>query len=263
MGVENTEKFVSVEMELFGYSNLAEKFVYGEDSAEDWTYILERLFAQHKMLESYSQLTDHEALDFIYREKTKTRLDEIQSSEELNFLTQPDHLCLNGETILNLPLLLSLIDKIVDELCAYRGDFSIVHGDYCYSNILFDEKHFIFRLIDPRGRFKEATIYGDPRYDLAKIRHSAVGLYDYIVLGMYSLKSAESTSFDLDIFADIDLRIIESYFDQLVVMQGFDPSEIKKVEAMLFLTMIPLHGDDLKRQTALYLTAIKKLNELL
>ena len=53
------------------------------------------------------------------------------------------------------------------------------------------------------------------------------------------------------------------FFDELVVEYGYDRKNIKLIEALLFLTMIPLHSDDIKRQQAFYLTAIKKLNEVL
>ena len=56
---------------------------------------------------------------------------------------------------------------------------------------------------------------------------------------------------------------LEAFFDELVVAYGYNSQEIKLIEALLFLTMIPLHGEDSLRQQAFYLTAIKKLNEVL
>ena len=107
------------------------------------------------------------------------------------------------------------------------------------------------------------SIYGDPRYDIAKLRHSIVGLYDFIVAGLYKLKSTGATSYDFQISTPLLTEKLEPFFDELVVNYGYDRREIKLIEALLFLTMIPLHSDDTQRQKAFYLTSIKKFNEVL
>ncbi|PQJ27668.1 hypothetical protein [Rubritalea profundi] len=255
------ERFI-LEMELFGYPNLAEIFVYGENSTEDWLYILDKLFLNHKLLEQYKSNIEHEALEYIYKKKTEERVLDLKKIQGLQGMVGDDFIEINGLKLRNLPLLEDAVRVICAELCDTDCAFTITHGDYCFSNILFDEKHFIFRLIDPRGRFKNSSIYGDPRYDIAKLRHSAVGFYDFIVLGMYSFRSSNDGSYELNLVADIDQQIIEEHFNRLVENQGFNVNEIKKIEALLFLTMIPLHEDDESRQRALYLIAIQKLNEV-
>ena len=61
----------------------------------------------------------------------------------------------------------------------------IVHGDLCLSNILYDLRSRICKLLDPRGSFGAAGIYGDPRYDVAKLYHSIYGLYDFITNDLF------------------------------------------------------------------------------
>ena len=58
-----------------------------------------------------------------------------------------------------------------------EGPGSIMHGDFCLSNILYDLRSRICKLLDPRGSFGASGIYGDPRYDVAKLYHSVYGLY--------------------------------------------------------------------------------------
>ena len=53
-----------------------------------------------------------------------------------------------------------------------ESEFSVIHGDPCFTNILIEETYNFMRLIDPRGSFGSFDIYGDSRYDLAKIFHS-------------------------------------------------------------------------------------------
>ena len=261
--VSEDETYAKVEMELYGYANLAETFIYGSNNLEDWYNIIEALLKVHKVFENYSEPQDKSELVEIYQTKTKQRLDDVKAKNpEVDRMMQSDYISINNIHYKNYPLLTSLLDKKIEKLLDYDKR-TIVHGDYCFSNILFDPMHYIFKLIDPRGRFKTQSIYGDPRYDIAKLRHSIVGLYDFIVAGLYKLKPIGENAYEFQISTPILTEKLEPFFDELVVEYGYDRKEIKLIEAILFLTMIPLHSDDLQRQKAFYLTAIQKLNEVL
>ena len=56
-------------------------------------------------------------------------------------------------------------------------EYNVIHGDPTFSNTLVDNDNQIW-LIDPRGSFGDTKIYGDRRYDWAKLYYSAVGNYD-------------------------------------------------------------------------------------
>ena len=260
--VEN-EKFASIEMELYGYANLAETLIYGSNNLEDWYNIIEALLKVHQIFEKYTEPVNKEELYEIYVNKTKKRLAEIVSENpQIDTMMKSEYITINNTDYKNYPLLKDILfDKII-ELVNYDKR-TIVHGDYCFSNILFDSTHYIFRLIDPRGRFKTQTIYGDPRYDIAKLRHSIVGLYDFIVAGLFHLENYTNNKYELHILTPLLTEKLEAYFDELIVSYGYTCKDIKLIEALLFLTMIPLHSDDVKRQQAFYLTAIIKLNGVL
>ena len=261
--VSENEEFASVEMELYGYANLAETFIYGSNNLEDWYNIIEALLKVHKVFENYTEPQNKEELVEIYQNKTQQRLDDIAvKNPEILKMMQSDYISINNIHYKNYPLLKSALNTEIAKLTNYDKR-TIVHGDYCFSNILFDPMHYIFKLIDPRGRFKTQSIYGDPRYDIAKLRHSIVGLYDFIVAGLYKLKATGKDSYDFQISTPILTEKLEPFFDELVVNYGYDRREIKLIEALLFLTMIPLHSDDTQRQKAFYLTSIKKFNEVL
>ena len=261
--VEENEKFASVEMELYGYANLAETFIYGSNNLEDWYNIIESLLKVHQVFEKYTEPTDKEEFQEIYVNKTEQRLADIKDKNpQMDAMMQIEYITINNVHYKNYPLLKDILFEKLNKLVAYDKR-TIVHGDYCFSNILFDPMHYIFKLIDPRGRFKSQTIYGDPRYDIAKLRHSIVGLYDFIVAGLYRLNDCNDNRYEFQVSTPILTERLEPFFDELVVEYGYDRKEIKLIEALLFLTMIPLHSDDSKRQQAFYLTAIKKLNEVL
>lgn len=261
--VSEDEKCARVEMELYGYANLAETFIYGSNNLEDWYNIIEALLKVHKVFEKYTEPADRDELEEIYIRKTEQRLADIAAKyPKIDAMMKSSYITINNAHYRNWPELRERLTSALKKLAVYNRR-TIVHGDYCFSNILFDPMHYIFKLVDPRGRFKTQTIYGDPRYDIAKLRHSIVGLYDFIVAGLYKLKQVGENSYEFQISSPIVAERLEPFFDELVLEYGYDSKEIKLIEAVLFLTMIPLHGDDINRQKAFYLTAVKKLNEVL
>ena len=56
---------------------------------------------------------------------------------------------------------------------------------------------------------------------------------------------------------------VEKIFDKEAVKNGFDAQEIKFIEGLLFLSMIPLHVDNLQRQTVFYLKSLELLNDVI
>ena len=106
-------------------------------------------------------------------------------------------------------------------------------------------------------------LHGDPRYDLAKLRHSISGGYDYIINDQYSLDMSENeTDGQLMIPFKSDVEENTAYLDQLIENElGFNIEDVKLIEALLFLTMIPLHSEDRQRQLAFMAIAMMKLRE--
>lgn len=170
---------------------------------------------------------------------------------------------INGEVykkIFSKERLKAILDKCIDLTfnCPY---VSLIHGDFFFSNILISQDSY--KIIDPRGDFGGMSLYGDPRYDLAKLRHSINGGYDYIINEMYSLEILDdSHSIDYEILFRSDVEKNTEYFDNLVKEEfGFNIEEIKLIEALLFLTMIPLHSEDERRQLMFMGIALTKLKE--
>lgn len=256
---KNKESALLVQ-ELYGYPSLQELYLSGEVNLEDWRYIIEKLFDLHKRFEKYTTKTNEKALLWLYFDKTKERIVELKNQNSYwKNLLEKDYEVINDKKYRGLAQLKTGIEEFAINL-SQNGKETIVHGDYCFSNILFDSSNYIFKLIDPRGRLNaEATIYGDSRYDIAKLRHSVVGLYDFIVHGLFKLKEDES-GFEYKILTTGEYDILETIFDKYLTLNGFDVREIKFIEGLLFLSMIPLHKDNFERQKMFYLRAIELLN---
>ncbi|MCL9821040.1 aminoglycoside phosphotransferase family protein [Helicobacter sp. 14348-15] len=161
------------------YNNtLAELFVFGNLPSYTWKRIFESLKEFLKLLHSFKG--DDILLDFDYRAKTLQRLGVFA---EQSGVSLEENWKINN---IEYPSLLELV-RLLDDHLQGNIDFSIIHGDFCFSNIMYDFRANAIKTFDPRGMdFSEKTsLYGDCRYDFAKLLHSVFGLYDFIVAGFF------------------------------------------------------------------------------
>jgi dTDP-glucose pyrophosphorylase len=137
---------------------------------------------------------------------------------------------------------------------------AFVHGDLNFSNILHSPGTGIFRLVDPRGEFGGQAHTGDLRYDLAKLRHSYAGLYDAIVHGLYRLRVDDTAEISFHLGPDRRREAVQ--LDDVLAEVVPDRYAIRAIECSLFMSMLPLHGDDPRRQLALFTRGIQLIAEL-
>ncbi|MCB0337045.1 MAG: aminoglycoside phosphotransferase family protein, partial [Bdellovibrionales bacterium] len=156
--------------------------------------------------------------------------------------------------------MLEQLDTLVDNTILESNiPFTVIHGDFCASNILFDPKTRIVKLLDPRGSFGKQSIYGDPRYDLAKLMHSFCGNYDFITSDRFRLlwdqHSIEYTIWDSNYH-----QVVRSLFQSKLSQTYPEYLEATEtIQALLFTSMIPLHADHFNRQLAMLATGIQLL----
>jgi hypothetical protein len=152
----------------------------------------------------------------------------------------------NGEI---LPSLRFIINDCLSKLKVTEDHLTLVHGDFCLSNIFFDSRLDRIKVIDPRGiDFNgKKTNQGDLRYDLAKLSHSIIGLYDYIIAGAYDLNYSHDeclSNYDLKIHIDQRTKDIQNIFLKYIFSVGITVSEVLPLTTLLFFTMLPLHRED-------------------
>ena len=142
----------------------------------------------------------------------------------------------------------------------------IMHGDLCFSNMLFDTRGRRLKLIDPRGLdcHDNFSIFGDVSYDLAKLAHSVVGMYDFIIAGRFEIiASHEADHAEYIIHFDMDERLerIQAEFLQFRFVDGIEVIDIMPAVVLLFLSMLPLHADRPDRQQAMLINAFRLYKE--
>lgn len=127
------------------------------------------------------------------------------------------------------------------------------HGDMFYGNMFYDFTARRVLAIDPRGQVGrgEMCLYGDWRYDLAKLAHSVIGQYDKIILGRSQLIEHGARDWSLGLSSQPHQQQIEKIFEKRCFERyGLERDELTGLTALLFFSMLPLHGDrpDLQRQ---------------
>jgi hypothetical protein len=138
---------------------------------------------------------------------------------------------------------------------------AVGHGDPCFSNILYDQQRYLLKLIDPKGAVSETEMWTHPLYDLCKISHSALGDYDFINNGLYSVGFSDHNHLVLRL-EHTNHAMLKPIFQRQIRAIGHDPRIMRLGEASLFLSMLPLHIDYPNKAIAFMLKAKQILDEV-
>ena len=245
-----------VEIEFYGYPALADVYLYGNYSPETWRKVfltLEKLIGDmHSYRFEPQDDTLQTAMREMYEDKTRNRLKSIVADERFAPFLQ-DEVVINDRVVIGLAGVLDRLNDVIDNVRLYDYDhFTVIHGDLCLSNILYDLRNRFVRVIDPRGRFGSIDgIFGDPRYDLAKLSHSLEGNYDFFVNGLVDAEWRDGKFYYRPYLGKRHHHVKRLFRQWLLRNWGDDFNEIKFIESLLFLSMLPIHGEDFKRQQVL------------
>lgn len=249
-----------VEMEYYAYHTVHELFLHGDLEYHQWVDMFSKIRFIINDFGKYRVKKDDFSTDLeeMYLNKTIKRL-EMLEKDEFFFSFVNNKIIINGRTFLSLSDIKEKIKSVVPKLLYEVNSFTIIHGDLCFANMMVDKNISFVKVIDPRGKFGEFDIYGDQRYELAKILHSVDGKYDYIIKDLFEL------SFDMD-KVSIDYEILERKrnYDIFTIFKNVFEEELRNslkqielIEALLFLSMIPLHGESRAHQLVMLATGIE------
>jgi len=141
------------------------------------------------------------------------------------------------------------------------GHLALGHGDLCLSNILYDPRTGLLRLIDPKGGTDLDSLYTDPGYDLAKLSHSLLGGYDFVAKGLARIEIGPDMAPTISI-PDHDVLPHQATFRRRLATEGLDADTVRLDEASLFLSMLPLHADDPRRVLGLALVGMDIVRDI-
>ena len=255
------------DIEFYGYPALNDVYVYGEWDLGVWSQVLQGIglaldgMATH-LDPSATPDNSRQAIHEMYVLKTAERLWPLLEDPRMGVLCQ-DSLEINGRVCTGLARSLEAIPRMMDLLHIYDcPPFTVIHGDLCLSNILYDRRAGFVRLIDPRGAFGRIGIYGDPRYELAKLSHSFEGDYDFLVNGLFEVRQ-EPGRVSLTPALRRHHRAIKQLFHSWLLERSRDRyQQVKFIEALLFLSMASLHQDRPRSQFAFLTRALEILQDI-
>ena len=214
---------------------------------------MEKLVLALKKLHVLEQIpADSFSMKEAYFNKTMDRLKKI---EDLVPFARERFITVNGRKCRNVYYHKQELEKRIEQL--HSDKFSFIHGDCTFSNMMLRENGEPV-LIDPRGYFGYTEIFGDVRYDWAKMYYSIVGNYD-----RFNLKD-----FKLDILADeVRLEIASNHWEEMeedfLVMTGADKGEIKLIHAIIWLSLTTYAWQDYDSVCGAFYNGLYYLEELL
>ncbi|MNJ90379.1 UTP--glucose-1-phosphate uridylyltransferase [compost metagenome] len=267
-----TKGKTSYELEYINFSPIHELFLYTMPELSDWEKLLKNIFTMIERFNLHSSKarfnTDKHLKDILIT-KTEERINELINGENGEYwqkLMQNSSIKINGKVYKNYPLIDDALYNYCHEVIipTSKQNWQIIHGDLFFGNMLYDVNSDTLKIIDPRGNFGVDGIYGDIRYDIAKLNHSIVGKYDFIVNSLYAITHEKNNEFEYILYdSDVKHQALESLFKKYVEEFGFDYNVITVMTGLLFLSMIPLHKENFENQKMFYLTAIQIFNKTL
>jgi hypothetical protein len=220
--ISNGEACYSIE--YINHPPLSDIFVFGKISETFFIKILESIKRTLLKIRSCNfETPNYIEINFLAEKLLKRKKDIIKITE-----------ILNGDT----DFVKNRIEENIEYFSNKKFEMVPIHGDLCFSNILFDFSTFEPILIDPRGYISDEvgfSMYGPDSYDYYKLAHSYVIGYDFLIAGKeyHQLMSKTEIKRRLKVFCELF---------------NLDKNDLKMGLMNLFLSMLPLHNDSTARQ---------------
>lgn len=224
------EKKSSYEIEKINYPTLKDIYLFIDSSYLTWVNIFNKLF-EIINIEKNHTTNKTDFLSFVY-DKTVNRYESYKKD-----VSYDDNLIVEN-----------FLNQFKNIIHNTKFNNTIMHGDLCFSNILYSLQNDNIKLIDPRG-----DLFGSYLYDIAKIMHSVIYDYDFIDSGLYIYENN-----NLFIYNKGTENAKQAFMDIFELFTKEEQMTIRYICASLFLSMIPLHYHNKTNQTA-YFTIFKKI----
>lgn len=252
LGVQGIPQIYSMQplqMEYIQGKNIYECRLSYEEKRE----LLKKLIAAIRRLhEADSIPTDLFSIKEAYFHKTMDRLGRI---EDLVPFAREKYIRINGKMCRNIFFHKRELEKRLEKIVCDK--FHFIHGDCTFSNLMLREDG-VPVFIDPRGYFGFTELYGDARYDWAKLYYSIVGNYDRFNLKEFELEMNEN-----EVFLKITSNCWEDMEEDFFAMTGVEKEEIKLLHAVIWLSLTTYSWQDYDSVCAAFYNGLLYLEEIL
>jgi hypothetical protein len=252
--IECAEDFSWYRVEHINAPNLGQFCVSEDLTTLEWDAIFTFLI---ELLTKFDQPDEYASawkLEEIFINKGIDRVSKIYSLEVQKLYVS--EFTLNGKI---LPPILESITSAKKIVSGLPGGVAVLHGDLCFSNILYEKNINKVTVVDPRGGFSEPSIYGPVIYDVAKLAQSVYGRYEQIVEKEYNL-SKNGSNYSLEIDRPKTYDYLENLYRQILKIFNVDEATVKTLAGLLLVATPSLHLDDDNRALALALRGAELLS---
>lgn len=249
-------------MERMHMTDLAIRYVHGAISLEEFEHILDRLF--YFLMSRESRMVSEEEYrvqrEKLYLTKVRKRLESLKEHPDF---ARMDLMVRAGTSYGGIDEIFAFYERLyarVQERFRFVPLSVVGHGDLCFSNILYQKNASLLRLIDPKGAQTQEELWMDPWYDVAKLSHSICGCYDFFNSGLYRVEVGKDMRLSLKL--DFSNRPYAEKFRAYLEKNQFSYPVVRLYEASLFLSMLPLHMDNVQKVFGFLLNAEAILREV-
>ncbi|MHC6202924.1 aminoglycoside phosphotransferase family protein [Breznakiellaceae bacterium SP9] len=259
----NVDGTASYDMERLYVPDMSRRWIHNAIGIGEFEQFLDKIFyyldsRDAKTIDTRSYMVQQKSL---YVDKVEERLHKLR---ELPVYDALEKYAAASSGLGSIDKLHALYREIYTKI-AQKNRFTPIavlgHGDLCFSNILYDNDSNILKFIDPKGALTTDDLWTDPYYDAAKLSHSICGQYDYINNGLFNIQIDD----DMDLKLATNTQNTDSYKAAFIAKlsdHGFDYAAVRTFEASLFISMVPLHADNVLKCLAFILNAANILKEV-
>ncbi|OFL18276.1 hypothetical protein HMPREF2785_01010 [Corynebacterium sp. HMSC067D03] len=248
----------SYSLEYLPMTPLNDLFVHGNHPKHFWAELFRSIgdwLLRAQMALPANESLAVEARNRLVVAKTRARVETFLS---VMGVSGNEPVVFNG---VSLPAVWEIVDDLIADSLSRPVLPGLLHGDMCFSNILYDSRNRRVRLLDPRGipaTSSDAT--GDLHYDLAKLSHSVIGFYDLIISGAFDVSwDLSRMKFDLEVLTTHNQQEVKDVYlrDGYALLGDIDLNASIPQMILLFFSMLPLHADNQRRQWGLFANGLR------
>lgn len=258
------EKGIEILPQIYDTNPLKMEYISGRSIYEcDLSYkqkkdVLEKLVSSlSKLHESEVTAVDTFSIREAYFNKTFDRIKKIQ---DLVPFARDKEILVNGRKCRNVFYHKRELEQAVENLVLTCESFAFIHGDCTFSNMILRENGEPV-LIDPRGYFGYTELFGDVRYDWAKMYYSIMGNYDRFNLGDFALEigGTAEEGVQLVIASNHWEDMEKDFFD----LTGAGEWEIKLLHAVIWMSLTTYVWQDYDSVCGAFYNGLYYLEEVL
>lgn len=246
---------------IFSYEPLSMEEISGTNifqanlTKEQKFLTLNNLIKRLNELHSFEEIPANK--DDLIKEYYSKTIDRLNSIKMVLPFAENKYIKINGQEYKN-PIIFKDNFKQSVEKNLLDTFFCPIHGDSTLTNSMTDKNNDIY-FIDPRGYFGSQQVFGDVRYDWAKLYYSLAGNFDRFNIKDFYIKILKN---------EIEFKIKSNRWEDLTEtlfnnIKNCTKEEIKFIHSIIWLSLASHCWDDYDAMCLAFYNGIVLVNEFI